>query len=232
MKHLLTFTIIGIACGLWADPSYAEMPNGQSAASLEDQLKELDAGNQVPMVNSEKLYSVQQRYLPLRHKSEMTFGGGINLTGDGFLRTQQAELGYLFHFNDRWSLGVHRAFVINEMSNAADHLKTSSGAIPQVPYAISRTDLLVEYHVFYGKFRWSVDTVSYFDQYVALGPGMMEMNTGTVGAAVADVGFAFWLDRWGSARAGLKDYYYNEAYRSGATASQNLHAHLELGYLF
>ena len=200
--------------------------------SLEDQLKELETTNQAPMVSREKLYAVQERYLPLRHKSEVMFGGGMNLTGSQFLRTQQMQMGYAFHFNDRWSMSAHHAFVFNQFTNGADQLKTSDGAVPQVPYASSRTDVMVEYHVFYGKFRWSVDTVSYFDQYVAVGPGLVRLNTGMVGAGVADIGFAFWLGKWGSARFGLKDYIYNEAYRSGNVATQNLHAHFDVGYLF
>lgn len=204
----------------------------KAGLSLEDQLKELNSGNQAPMVSREKLYAVQERYLPLRHKSEVTLGGAMNLTGNSFLRTQQVALGYRFHFNDRWSMGLSHAFVFNQFTTGADNLKTADGAVPHVPYASSRSDMMVEYHVFYGKFRWSVDTVSYFDQYIAIGPGIVAMNNGVVGAAVADIGFAFWLGKWGSARVGLKDYFYNEAYRSGSTASQNVHAHLDMGYLF
>ncbi len=105
-------------------------------------------------------------------------------------------------------------------------------AVPDVPYASTRADAMLEYHVFYGKFRWSVETVSYFDQYIGLGAGQVEMNTGTEISYVGDIGFAFWLGKWGSARIGLKDYYYKEQYRAGASMEHNLHAHLDMGYLF
>jgi outer membrane beta-barrel protein len=205
----------------------------KSSESLENQLKSLDATNQAPAsVSTEKLYSVQSRYTPLRHVSEITFGGAKNMTGDSFLDTNQIEVGYRFHFNDRWAVGLSYAWVDNEFKSDADNLKATSGAIPDVPYAITRQDLLVEYNAFYGKFRWTADSVSYFDQYWALGPGMVQMNTGNSTAAVADAGFAIWMGQWGSARLGLKDYYYSEQYRSGATMTSNLHAHLDVGYLF
>lgn len=202
-------------------------------SSLEDQLKSLDAENAAPAaVSREKLYAVQARYMPLRFKSEFSLGGGYNLTGDSFLTTQQVEVGYRFHFNDRWSVGVHEAWVNNEFKSEANNLRTANGAVPNVPYAITRTDLLAEFNLFYGKFRLGTDTVFYFDQYLALGPGLVQQNTGTVGAGVGDIGLAFWLGKWASTRIGLKEYYYNEAYPSGTQASSNMHAHLDVGVLF
>ncbi|MGZ3721546.1 MAG: outer membrane beta-barrel domain-containing protein [Bdellovibrionales bacterium] len=218
-----------------AAPSAAskEAVKAPAHGTLEEQLKSLDAGNAAPIAaNREKLYAVQQRYLPLRWKSEVSFGAASNLTGDSFLRTQQLEAGYHLHLSDRWSLGFAYAWVDNKLKSDANGLKTSNGAIPDLPYAKTRMDLMAEYNVFYGKFRWSADTVSYFDQYLALGAGNVEQNTGTTTSYVADVGFAFWLGKFASTRLGLKDYYYKEAYRSGPEMTNNLHAHLDLGVLF
>ena len=201
-------------------------------ASLEDQLKSLDMPNQAPAsISREKFYSIQDRYLPLTHKNEFSVGVAANLTGDSFLVTRQMELGYRFHFNNSWSLGLSHAFVSNQFTSAATQLVDSDGIIPDLPYAKTRTDLMATYNVFYGKFRLSQEQVFYFDQYISAGPGMIQLNTGASGAAVADIGFAFWLGKWGSTRLGLKDYYYNEPLRSGTTPSHNLHAHLDIGYL-
>jgi outer membrane beta-barrel protein len=203
------------------------------AGSLEDQLKALDTSNQAPAgANREKMYAVQARYLPLKWKNEFTIGGASNLTGDSFIRTNQIEAGYHLHFSDRWSAALSHAWVDNELKSEVDTVKTNNGALPDVPYSISRTDLTAEYNVFYGKFRWTAETVSYFDQYIALGAAQIEQNTGTSMGYVADIGFAFWMGKWGSTRLGLKDYYYKEDYRSGPLWTNNLHAHLDLGYLF
>jgi outer membrane beta-barrel protein len=211
----------------------AQAETTKDKQSLEDQLKELNTDNTAPAgANREKLYAVQSRYLPLQYKSEVSMGGAYNLTGDGFLHTEQFELGYRFHFSDRWSTALTQAWVGNQFSSGVDSLRSSEGAAPMVPYAVARTDLVVTYNVFYGKFRLSSDSVFYFDQYISIGPGIVRQNTGTVGAAVGDIGFAFWLGTWGSARLGLKEYYYNETYASGAQPESNLHAHLDLGYVF
>ena len=234
MKQISLAVLTGVMMVSSVSWAAAKKPADKNQpVSLENQLKALDAGNQAPAAaNREKLYAVQARFLPLRFKSEFTVGGASNLTGDSFLRTQQLEMAYYFHLNDRWSLAFSHAWVDNKFKSDTDNLKTKDGAIPDVPYAITRSDLTVEYNVFYGKFRWSTDSVSYFDQYLALGPGQVEQNTGSTMAAVADVGFACWLGQWGSARLGLKDYYYKEQYSSGATMTQNIHAHLDLGYIF
>jgi len=202
-------------------------------ASLEDQLKALDLANQPAAgVNKEKLYAVQTRNLPLKFKSEFNLGFGDNLTGDSFLSTQQLEVGYRFHFNDRWAVGLGYAWVNNTFKSDATTLRDAQGAIPDVPFATSRADLTVEFNTFYGKFRWSADSVSYFDQYVALGAGRIAQNTGSDTGAVADIGLAAWLGKWGSMRLGLKDYYYAEHYRTATQNTNNLHAHLDMGYLF
>jgi outer membrane beta-barrel protein len=204
----------------------------QKQTSLEDQLKTLDAVNQSPAeANHEKLYSVQSRYLPLKNRSEITAGVAQNMTADSFLNTQQFEVAYRFHFNDKWSVGLAQAWVNNQLKSETQTIQTT-GAIPEEPFASSRTDLTAEYNFFYGKFRWGGETVSYFDMYGAVGPGIVQQNTGSTTAAVADVGFAFWLGKWGSARAGLKDYAYNETYLSGVSFQQNLHAHIDIGYIF
>ena len=226
-KSILVLGALLNAPALFADTA------SRDAAPLESQLQALDADTSAPSaVSREKLYAVQTRTLPLKFKSEITLGGAYNLTGDSFLTTQQAQLGYHFHFNDRWSVALDYAWVNNSFKPEASELRTTNGAVPDVPYSISRTDIMAEFNLFYGKFRLGSDTVYYFDQYIAIGPGLMRQNTGTVGAAVADVGLAFWIGRWASARVGLKEYYYNEAYRSGTRGSSNLHGHLDVGVLF
>jgi len=222
MKAFITF----LFAGLFSLPAFA-------ATSLEDQLHDMDAGNSPPeAVSRENFYAVQARYLPLAWKSEVTVGGAINLTGDSFLSTKQLEVGYRLHFSDKWSLGAEYDSVSNSFTSAGNNLLTENGAVPDVPYAKSRTEVTAEYHVFYGKFRWSTETVSYFDQYVAVGPGIVQMNNGTTGAGVADAGFVFWIGRFGSMRIGVKDYVYNELYRSGPQLTNNLHVHLDAGVVF
>jgi len=205
-----------------------------SEAPLEEQLKAVELpGNQAPTsVSKEKLYVYQTRYLPLRHKSEVSLGFGQNLTGPSFFTTRQFEVGYRFHLNDTWSLGFEQSFVSNDLTSDGQRLFTQDHIVPDMAYARQRSELTAGYNVFYGKLRFSADSVLYFDQYIALGGGIMMMNTGNLGAAVGDVGFAFWLGQWGSARIGFKDYFFNEPSRSSSFPSNNLHAHLDLGYIF
>jgi outer membrane beta-barrel protein len=201
---------------------------------LEEQLKTLELpGNVAPAaVSREKLYVVQTRYLPLRFKNEFSLGVAQNFTGDSFLTTRQLEVGYRFHLSDKFSIGISEAWVSNQFTSEANQLVSNEGLAPDVDYARQREELTVAYNVFYGKFRLSSDQVFYFDQYVAAGPGLMRLNTGDFGAIVADVGFVFWMSNWGSTRIGVKDYAYAEDERTDTGLSHNIHAHLDVGYLF
>jgi outer membrane beta-barrel protein len=226
MKALL---LIGLLLAFTA-PVFA----AEETPSLEEQLRALELpSNQAPAgLTKERLYVIQERYLPLRLKLELSVGAALNVSGNSFLNTQQVEGGLRFHLNDRWSLGLTYAMVSNKFTAAADRLLDTEGIIPDLAYAKSRSDATIGYNVFYGKLRLSADQVFYFDQYVALGAGIMQLSRGNSTAAVADAGFAFWLGKWGSARIGVKDYYYNEPKRSGNEMTHNLHPHLDIGYLF
>jgi outer membrane beta-barrel protein len=92
--------------------------------------------------------------------------------------------------------------------------------------------LMVEYNVFYGKFRLSTDTVLYFDTFVAAGVSDVELESGNTTGGVLDVGFAFWAGKNWSARAGLKNDWYNETLVTGEELNHNMIGYLSIGYLF
>lgn len=199
-------------------------------AQLDREMKALDLPDHAPAaMTHEKLYSVQQRYLPLENVNEISLGGGQNLSGNSFLDTWQTELSLRHHFNDRWSAGLAAAWVQNRFTDSARRLEATDGILPEVPFARERYDLTAEANLFYGKFRLTSERVFYFDQYVAFGPGLEHMNESWVGALTGDIGLAIWLGHWGSLRMGLKDYYYNETYRDETQARNNLTWHLDLG---
>lgn len=205
--------------------------------SLEDQLKGLSgAENQAPAglpygTANEKLYSVQTRYSPLRFTSEINVGGGRNMSGDSFLVTQELTAAYRFHFTDRWSLALGGSYVFNELNGTGQRLFTEERRLPDLTYAKSRADLAVGFNTFYGKFRLSMDNVFYFDQYIQLGGGIVNMPNAAVKALTADAGFAFWIGKRGTFRVGLKDWYYQEKRMMSQGSNHNLIAHLDLGIL-
>jgi outer membrane beta-barrel protein len=204
-----------------------------STGSLSEELQSLSLpANEAPVqLSQEKLYAVQTRFVPLRHRSELSIGGGEDFTGDSFLSTRDLNLGYRFHLSDRWSLAAAGSAVFNTLTGSGQRLLDSDGRLPDSAYAKWRADLTATYNVFYGKFRVSMDQVFYFDQYASLGAGAVGEPSGTQPAAVADLGFAFWIGRSGVVRLGLKDYYYKETRTLSASMGNNLYGHLEVGYL-
>lgn len=219
----VAFVVLSVCGAGWA-----------ASGSLENELNSLAVpSNQIPpMVASEKMYAVQNRYAPLTYRSEVTLGGSKNFTPDGMMISQQLDLAYRFYLSDRWFVGTSGSYVFNSLSNAGQRLMQQEHLLPDIAYAKYRADLLGGFNIFYGKFRFNMDKAYYFDQYVALGPGVVMLDTGTAPAAVADVGFSFWFGRTASVRLGLKDYFFQERRRLSKGMVHNLLGHLDVGVLF
>ena len=178
------------------------------------------------------MYAVQSRLSPLQGRSEVTITGAKNFTADSFLLSQQVDLGYRYFLSDRWYLGASGSYVFNSLSDAGIRQMNVSKKLPDVAYTKYRADLMVGYNLFYGKFRLSMDQVFYFDQYIAIGPGVVAQDLGTHPAAVGDLGFAFWFGRNFSLRLGVKDYLFPEKRRLSQGLANNVLGHVDFGYVF
>jgi outer membrane beta-barrel protein len=202
-----------------------------ASESLEDSLKALDTpGNQAPsVVADEKLYAVQDRYAPLRNVNEIGLSASRRFFGSSFLNTNEVGLNYRFHFSNRFSLGLGGTYVFNEFTLASEQLLLRERILPDIAYVKYTADLLAAYNVFYGKFRLSMDRVFYFDNYIAIGPGLIFFEKDKTWAAVGDIGFVFWLGKWTSVRIGLKDHYYHEKRRLSESNVHNIIGHMSLG---
>lgn len=202
-------------------------------ASLEQQMQELAVPeNKLPInVSQEKLYAVQSRYAPLSKRHEFNLGGSKAVTAENFLVSYQLAGSYRYHFNDRLSLGFNGSYVFNDLSDAAKRLIKKEQLVPDVAYAKYILDTTFLANLFYAKFRISMEQVLYFDQYVALGLGAINMDRGWKPAVVGDIGFAFWIKRNLNVRLGLKDYFHSEQLRNSSSMVHTLLGHLDLGIL-
>lgn len=211
----------------------AETPSSQ-AASLDDQLNALGTpGNEAPAgVTAEQLYAVQTRYSPMQNRHEFSLGGGTNFSGDGFVRTANLDGTYRYYLSNRWFLGLTGNIVFNKFTNAGTALVNNNNLVADVAVTKYRADLSVGYHLFYGKFRVSMDEVFYLDQYVALGPGLVVQDTRNSWAAVADVGLALWFGRNVSMHLGVKDYIFYEQRRLTSGLVNNFVGYLQAGVHF
>lgn len=227
---------LAILIGLALLPSAlhaAEGPTSQ-AASLEEQLNALGTpGNEAPAgLTGEQLYAVQTRYAPMQYRHEFSIGGGTNFSGDGFLRTANVDASYRFYLSNRWFLGLTGNYVFNSFTKAGQALVENDSLVADVAVTKYRADLSLGYHLFYGKFRVSMDEVFYLDQYVALGPGIVVQDTRNSWAGVADVGLALWFGRNFSMHVGVKDYIFYEQRRLTGSLVNNFVGYLQAGYVF
>lgn len=168
----------------------------------------------------------------------MSLGGGNNFSTNSFLNSQSIDGNFRFYLSERWYLGLGGSFVFNNFTSGGEWIVNEVQRIPDVAVTKFRTDLQLGYNLFYGKFRLTMDKVFYFDQYVALGPGLVifdrNFNPAAVNkpAIVADVGFAFWFGRNLSFRLGVKDYIFNEQRITSSGWVNNLSGYLQAGYVF
>ncbi|NDD91408.1 outer membrane beta-barrel domain-containing protein [bacterium] len=204
-----------------------------SGQSLEDQLQTLNLpANQAPVaVSTEKLYSVQSRFNPLKGRFELGIGAAQDFTNSSFLSSRQMGGSLRYHLNDRFSLGFVGAQVFNSLTETTKQLMDSEGFLPDVAYAKYRANLELAINTFYGKFRISNNTVLYLDQYIALGAGVVGLNRGNATMGTVDLGFAFWLGRQTVVRLGMKDHIYREARQLSTAMTQHWLGHVAIGWM-
>lgn len=220
-SFLITLLILGGIA-----PAFAE-------GDLSTQLDDLKMPQNVAPsgVTSEKLYAVQNRYVNLDQRFALSIGGAKNFTGNGFLQMSQIDAGVTYHLNNRWSLGLSGSYGFNDFTASANRLIQEERIMPDAAIVKWRSDLLLGYNLFYGKFRVSMDQVFYFDQYVSAGPGIVNTQYGTAAAAVADVGFALWFGKNWSAKFGAKNSFFKEQKYTSSDMAYHLLGHVEVAYL-
>lgn len=207
-------------------------------ASIETELQtlKLDQETIPAQVPAERYYAAQSRYSSLKHRLELDLGGAKNFNPSSFVTSEELHADLRFYFTNRFYTALHGSYVFSSMSADGNRLWENEKIFPDIAIVKYRSDLTLGYHLFYGKFRLSMDSVFYFDQYWAIGAGMVNTDNGlgrtTSPAVVGDVGFAFWFGRNWTLRVGLKDYYFKEVRRTGSESVNHFVGHASLGFVF
>jgi outer membrane beta-barrel protein len=236
-NYLLLLTVCLASSGIFAEETTSQTESQteiEKDVNLEKELESLNMPiNQGPAAASlEKLYSVQNRYLPLTNKHEITVNFGKNLNAGGLLNSQQVGGSYRYHLNDRFSFGVQGYKVFNEVSSDGELVMSTGRILVPEDYVSQQLEAFTSFNVFYGKFRLGLNRVFYFDQYIALGAGMAELESGNTPMISPDIGIALWLGKSGSVRFGIRNELYNKQTLDGEELNHNVVAHLSIGYLF
>lgn len=205
-----------------------------AAVPLEKKLDELNIPDDKisNVISEDKVFVVNKRYSSLVNRHEVTFAGGNNFTGDSHLSTQQLAATYRYHLNSKWSFGLRYQEIFNELTTTGAQLFTEEKIFPDTDFALSSYEAFATYNTIYGKLRWSADTVVYFDQYISLGYGQIELSFGDQNLFVADAGIAFWLGKHMSTRVGVRNEFYEQNQLRGTRSIHNAVGYIEIGYLF
>lgn len=225
IKIVLVFLLSVTACFSLAAQEMTELEKKLDALNIPDD-------KVTSVLSDDRLYIVNTRYSSLVNRHELTLQGANNFTADSHLSTQQAALSYRYHLNSDWSFGLRYTRHTNKLTSAGQKLFEDKKIVPDTDFAKNSKELLVNYNTIYGKLRWSQETVVYFDQYVSLGGGKIDLASGDTNLYFADLGFSFWIGNHLSSRVGLKNEFYEQKQLTGSRNIHNGVGYIEFGYLF
>lgn len=225
MKKLISFVIL-LSC---VNAFSAE----EKKSDLEKKLDSLSIPSDkvTPLVTTENLYVINDRYSSLYRRHEFSFMGAKNFNADSHLETEQLSVSYRMHLNSRWSFGARYTEFYNELSASGKQLYEDKSLLPDSDYALKSNEAFVNFNTVYGKLRLTKDTIVYFDQYIALGYGTIALARGEVPQYTIDLGFSFWVGKHLSARTGVKNELYTQKKLNGKTNVNNMMGYFEIGYL-
>jgi len=226
MKKIMAVCVLG----LFSFSSFSEIEKSELDQKL-DTLN-IPTDRVSPVVSKENLYIVNKRYSSLRRRHELTFSGAKNFNADSHLETNQLGATYRFHLNADWSFGLRHTQYNNELSSAGKQLFERREILPDSDFALKSTSGFVNYNTIYGKLRMTKNTIVYFDQYIALGYGKIDLASGETNQVNLDLGFSFWLGKNFSSRVGLNNEFYTQQKLEDETNVHNMMGYVEFGYLF
>jgi len=211
MKKIIWIKNLFLVIGLTGSFSICAAESGE-VSKLENKLDALSIPDDrvTPLLSQDQLYIVNTRYSSLINRHEVGLQGGHNFTADSHLDNKDIALTYRYHLNSDWSFGLRYTKYQNKLTGAGQRLFDDQKLLPDTDYAKKATEIFATYNTIYGKLRWSKDTVVYFDQYISLGAGQMDLASGKTNHGLLDLGLSFWIGKHMSTRVGFKNEFYNQ----------------------
>lgn len=223
MKKLISLTLIGFSTFAVAN------------TDLTNKLDELRVPDDKvsPVVTEDKLYIVNKRYSSLVNRHELSFSGGKNMNSVSHIDNKLTSWLYRYHINSNFQVGLRYNTYYNDLTSSGKTLYKEEALLPDTDFAFKSTSAFLGINTFYGKMRLTEKSVIYFDQFVSLGYGEVDLaENGLQKMINLDAGFSFWMGKKMSLRFGLNNEFYSQRRRSGLTNVHNMMGYFELGYLF
>ena len=77
-----------------------------------------------------------------------------------------------------------------------------------------------------------MNSTMYFDHYIALGAGSVELNSGWTPSYIGETGLQLWATRNLTFRFGVKDYFYKETRLLSTSSEHNVTGVVSVGWIF
>ena len=181
---------------------------------------------------------VQKRIVDRHFRNEFSPEVGIALGGDTYVDTQTVGLGYQFHINPRWSVGVKYNHFFNQLSEEGENLlneRIENGNvvidIPEMDYMKSMYLATVNFYPIYGKFNFLDQGVVHFDTYLVLGGGQAELKNGDSPVYTAGLGFGLWFSQHLTSRMEIRYQNHEVQWYNGTQNIDTTIASFSMGYL-
>lgn len=214
--------------------SEAAALSAATKSTLSQEMDDLGSGDRLAGAR-ERMYVVQDRSVGLGGRFEVSAGAARNFNSNIYLDSYENSLLLTYHANDRFFTSLYGSYVYNELTRSGEAAWEEDGIYPNTAFVKRRYDATLGFNLIYGKARVTRDTMFYFDQYVALGGGLVEQSDGLADtrapAVVADAGFALWFGPRLSVRLGVKDHYFEERRPLDASRVHHVLGYSTVGFL-
>jgi outer membrane beta-barrel protein len=209
----LALPILSATAALGAGASPAAKTQAATKSNLSSELTDLSSGDKIALPD-EKMYIVQDRAQTLGGRFEVSVGAAKNFNSNIYVDSSESNVLLTYHWSDRWFTSAYGSYVNNELTDSGRQAWESDGIYPNTSFVKRRFDATVGFNLLYGKARVTQDAMFYFDQYFALGGGVVDQTDLTEEtrspALVADAGFALWFGNRVTLRLGVKDDFFQE----------------------
>ncbi len=156
------------------------------------------------MDSHQKVRIVQNRLVDRNNRIELAANYAFNGGGDSYVKTQNIGARLEYHFNPRWSAGLHyqKSYNVltpegvNQFDSAAAAQKidpASPNRFPAVDYPLESQMATVSFYPIYGKMNLFDSGIAQFDVYLQLGFGKMSLLTGDSDLYSVGLGSGIWL---------------------------------------
>lgn len=187
---------------------------------------------------------VQKRIVQRFNRHELSPEIGFTSWGTTYFNTSSVALGYHYHINPHWSVGLKYSYYLNKLTPEGDKVIERAieavnqgkmgddlAAIPAMNWPEQSYVVQLHWYPIYGKLNVYNKGVVHFDIYTILGIGQIDLRNEETMIYQAGMGVGFWISQHLTSRMEYKYKTYDVELYSGTRTMNTHELGLSIGYM-